>query len=182
MKLSHKLLIIGKSASGKDTLASILKKKYGLKVLLSYSTRPPREDDKIEPKHIYVTNEEYLNTNRNDIMAHSTLYGYEYWSTKEQFNNCDIYVIDPSEAIKIRNQFKNVIIVAVITDDDILKRRIKDRGDSDTDLINKKLAEDEITHKNDKEIADVIIYNNGTIDEMVEQFKTSIRTLKTMFN
>ena len=45
--------IAGPSGSGKTTIAEELKKRYGMKVLESYTTRAPRYEG--ETGHIFVT-------------------------------------------------------------------------------------------------------------------------------
>jgi guanylate kinase len=162
MKLKNKkLLIIGKSASGKDTIARELHN-LGLEVLLSYTTRKPRKDDLEYPKHIYVTDEEFEKTPKNEIMAYAELYGSKYWATKDQFNKCDIYVIDPSEAVKLKENHKDCLIVSVYANDDTIRRRFVSRKD-DCEQADKKYLEDLETHKNDEEIADFVVDNNGSL-------------------
>ena len=50
-------LFVGRSASGKTTIANILEQKYGFKQVSSYTTRLPRYDGEVG--HVFVTEEEY---------------------------------------------------------------------------------------------------------------------------
>ena len=50
-------LIVGRSGSGKTTIAEELERKYGLKSIQSYTTRPKRSDN--ETGHIFVSDEEF---------------------------------------------------------------------------------------------------------------------------
>ena len=86
-----KILIIGRSGSGKSTLANYLTEKYGLKQLESYATRPMRV--KNEKGHRFITPEEAKNF--TDRVAETVINGYEYFATRQQVDECDVYVIDP---------------------------------------------------------------------------------------
>ena len=51
------ILLAGKSGSGKSSVVEYLYKKYGLREVLSYTTRPKRS--KNDNTHIFVTDEEF---------------------------------------------------------------------------------------------------------------------------
>lgn len=92
-----KILIIGRSGSGKSTLANYLTEKYGLKQLESYATRPMRV--KNEKGHRFITPEEAKNF--TDRVAETVINGYEYFATRQQVNECDVYVIDPKGLVEL---------------------------------------------------------------------------------
>ncbi len=83
-------LIVGESASGKDTLTAKLKED-GYKVLCSYSTRPRRVDE--VDTHIFIKPEEVRQY--KDIIAYTKIGDYEYFSTYKQLLESDVYIIDP---------------------------------------------------------------------------------------
>lgn len=86
-----KYLIIGRSGTGKDTLANLLVAK-GLRMLTSYTTRPRRYEG--EDTHEFITPDEAaLKTGK---IATTIINGYEYFATKAQLDACDIYIIDPN--------------------------------------------------------------------------------------
>lgn len=85
-------LIVGRTGSGKDYLAYKFCSKYNLKELKSYTTRPKRFED--EDTHIFINPEDSkLYTDR---VAETNINGYEYFATKQQVEDCDIYLIDPN--------------------------------------------------------------------------------------
>lgn len=84
------VLLVGKSASGKTTIANKLEKNWYKSVLQSYTTRPKRTQD--ETGHIFVNENEYENL--KNICAYGEFGGYKYCATKEQVDNSDIYIID----------------------------------------------------------------------------------------
>lgn len=84
-------MIIGRSGCGKDTLAYCLTKNHGLNQLISTTTRPPRYTG--EATHVFVSEDEANRMTKR--VAETVIDGYQYFATKKQLNECDIYVIDP---------------------------------------------------------------------------------------
>lgn len=82
-------LIVGATATGKDTVAQILAKK-GLTQLKSYTDRPQRKGE--ADTHIFVATEDLPTQN---VIAKTKIGPYTYLATKEQFDTSDVYVIDP---------------------------------------------------------------------------------------
>ena len=82
-------LFVGKSASGKTTVADMLTAD-GYSQIYSYTTRPQRHENEIG--HTFVTDAEY--DKLDNIIAFTLYNGYRYCTTLEQAKNADIYVVD----------------------------------------------------------------------------------------
>jgi guanylate kinase len=52
-------LLVGRSASGKSTVANMLEEQHGYKQVSSYTTRPPRYEGEVG--HIFVNENEFKN-------------------------------------------------------------------------------------------------------------------------
>ena len=89
--MNKKIMIVGRSGCGKDTLAYCLTKNHDLKQLISTTTRPPRYTG--EMAHVFVSEEEA--NMMTDRVAETVINGYQYFATRQQLDECDIYVIDP---------------------------------------------------------------------------------------
>jgi guanylate kinase len=87
MSKTLKVIPMGESGSGKDTFA-----KYFGEQLISYATRPMRYVG--EASHRFVSEEEAKKM--TDRVAETVINGYQYFATREQFDECDVYVIDPN--------------------------------------------------------------------------------------
>ena len=93
MKLKNIYLIVGQSGSGKDTITDIICKEYGLKKVISFTTRPPRNKSEIGKSHLFVTKAEF-DALENKV-AYTFYNNHEYCATSAQVDECDLYIIDP---------------------------------------------------------------------------------------
>ena len=125
--MDRKILIIGRSGSGKDTLAMALTEKFGMKQLCSTTTRPRRYDG--EDSHIFVSEAEAEKL--KERVAETVINGYQYFATKQQFEECDIYVIDPRGLEYLCKKAPNspLCVVYVHAEDGVRKERAIKRAD-----------------------------------------------------
>lgn len=132
------LCLVGESGSGKTTIADTLEKRYNLRVLKSYTTRPPRNNDN---SHIFISDEKF--SCLTDVIAYVEYNGYKYCATKEQLNNSDIYVIDPDGLKMLKDKYKDKLIVDyyVYVSEEERKHRMRKRGDSEN-AINARIEYD----------------------------------------
>lgn len=88
------ILLVGRTCSGKSTLAKMLCERTGYRQLVSYATRARRNEN--DNDHLFVAIEEYLQAKANgDIVAETEIAGNYYYATKEQLYQADLYAIDP---------------------------------------------------------------------------------------
>lgn len=126
------LCLMGKTASGKDTLAQKLCERTGLRQVISYTTRERRTNE--GDTHIFISNEEYQALEGSGQIAAFTQIGpYRYCCTIEQLYENDVYVIDPIGVQHLRElDLPNLRLVTVYvnTPDEIRKdRALNKRGD-----------------------------------------------------
>lgn len=159
-------LFVGKSASGKTSVANMLKNK-GYSQIYSYTTRAPRYDGEIG--HVFISDEEY---DKLENIVASTLYnGYRYCTTLEQVQDADIYVVDvPGVETLMSNYNKLNRKVYVIYFSANVYNRIKrmlDRNDSDNQIVARLLndeTEDWVAHLLDLNHNDRFNFTLRTID------------------
>lgn len=134
-------LFVGRSASGKTTIANMLEK-AGYPQVKSYTTRKPRYDD--EPGHIFVDKEEF--DNLGELAAYTLYNGNEYGTTFDQLDKCSIYVVDvPGVETLMQKYAKNNRNICVIYFNASVYTRINrmiDRDDCDSAIVSR-LIEDE---------------------------------------
>ena len=119
------LCLMGKTASGKDTLANKLHERTGLRQIISYTTRERRDHE--GDTHIFISDEEYQGLEAEGQIAAFTQIGqYKYCCTIDQLYENDIYVIDPVGVKHLRElNLPNLRLVTVFINvpDDIREHR-----------------------------------------------------------
>lgn len=135
-------LFVGKSSSGKTTVANMLEEQYGYKQVFSYTTREPRYEGEIG--HIFITKDEFNNLGK--LAAHTVYNEHYYGTTFEQLNECNIYVIDPYGAESLLEKCDNYhrAIRIIYFDVPIYNRiqRMLNRGDSDMQIVSRLLNDE----------------------------------------
>lgn len=119
------LCVLGRTACGKDSLANKLCERTGLKAVISYTTRPRRENE--GDTHIFTTKETYEQMQADgNVAAYTEIAGNLYWTTVDQLYTNDVYIID-YEGIKTLKALNlpNLRLVSVFinTPDDIREER-----------------------------------------------------------
>ena len=134
-------LLIGRSASGKTTIANILEEKYEYKSVSSYTTRPQRYDGEVG--HIFIDDATF--DQLGELAGFVEYNGYRYGTTMQQVDETDIYVIDPIGAEYLLDKYKDRPICIIYFDASIPTRiyRMLDRGDSDNAIIRRLLQDEE---------------------------------------
>ena len=145
MNDKHTLLcIMGRTSSGKDTLARALRDRLGAKVVISNTTRQRRVNE--GETHYFVTKEDYKGAkDAGNIAAFTEIEGNYYWTTVDQVMENDVYVIDPKgvktlEDLKLPN-LRLVRVYVNVPDDIREERAIHSRGDDKHKFRSRNLAE-----------------------------------------
>lgn len=138
------LCLMGKTASGKDTLAQKLCERTGLRQVISYTTRERRANE--GDTHIFISDEEYQTLEDSGQIAAFTQIGpYRYCCTIEQLYENDVYVIDPIGVQHLRElDLPNLKLVTIYvnTPDDVRKERaLHQRGDDRLTFMKRDMAE-----------------------------------------
>ena len=170
MKDKYIVLIVGESGSGKSTICDELTKRYGLKQVESYTTRPRRSED--EDGHTFISDEEF--DKLENICAYTYFDNHRYCATREQIDNSDLYIIDPYGVryfMEAYNGRKIPMVVAIHADKRIRRKRMAKRGDKEY-KIRQRIINDESAFANVDEYA---MYRYSNIEEGdVEKIATDI--------
>lgn len=177
-------LFVGKSSSGKTTIARMLEDRYGHKQVQSYTTRPPRYDD--EYGHVFVAEDEFKNL--GELAAYTFYNNHHYGTTFQQLDECDIYVIDPPGIKYLLEKIRPDKHVEIIYFDAAVSTRIDrmvERGDSDLGIIKRLHHDDTIEdwydtlydivwhynhmHEPDRDVELNVINANEDIENVLEQ-------------
>lgn len=165
--------VAGRTAAGKSVIAKKLAQKLGLKVLKSYTTRPPRPEEVENPEqsdHIFISNEEY--DKLEDIAAETTINGNRYCTTINLLKDCDFYIIDPLGIKYLKEKcgkdFRFVQFY-IYAGEDHRRLRFTARSKDTKEFEERNRAEAAQFDDYEKNHEyDIIIYNNGNVDDAVD--------------
>lgn len=134
------LLIVGRTASGKDSLVNKLCERTGLKSITSYTTRPRRENE--GDTHIFTTEEVYERMQvEGKVAAYTQISGYHYWTTINQLYENDLYIIDYKGIQTLRElDLSNIRFVTVFvnTPDEVREERALNKRKDDKFVFRKR--------------------------------------------
>lgn len=123
------VLLLGPSGSGKTTVQKELEL-LGCKPLDSYTSRLPRYEG--EEGHIFVSREEILEM--PEKVAFTDFGGNLYCATKQQVDDCDVYVIDVGGVKMLKKNYKgerSFLVVGLQLSETDRLNRMKQRGDEE---------------------------------------------------
>lgn len=171
-------LLVGRSGSGKSSVADYMEDKYGWCILQSYTTRPPRYNG--ERGHFFISPQEF-NKLKNKC-AYTFFAGYEYCATSEQVDRADLYVIDPAGVEYFIKQYRGVkypICVVLNLSPEDAKKRLLERQNITKEDVDSRFENDEKAFKNmleilgDLNVATLVIDSSTkTIQEIGDMIKT----------
>lgn len=106
--------ILGRSACGKDTLVKNICDEWHMSYIKSHTTRLPRHME--ENTHIFSTINDFIKDyDEDNIAAYTLINNSYYWTTFDQLENCDFYVIDPNGLSMLKNKIFTQNNIRLIT-------------------------------------------------------------------
>lgn len=153
---SEKIIIVGKSGSGKDWLLRQLRNE-GLKSSVKVTTRPKRQNEEEGVNYYFKNNVEFNNLikERKFIVAQEFLSSknelWKYGILMEDFENSQVFIMTPEEIKQIdEEKRKNCFIVYLDIDRKTRECRILKRNDNNDSVI-RRLEADDIDFQNFKD-------------------------------
>ena len=167
------ICVVGKTSSGKDSVAKYLKEKYNIDMIVSYSTAPKREDQIEGVHHYFITSEEMARILKEEtVIAYSkTKRGTEYCATLESIKSDNVvYIIDPAGIDYMRDKGFDYKSIYVDCENKTILRRGTERGDSILKLTERLTDETPIFDGfRDSKQWDYIVDNNGSFESLINQ-------------
>jgi guanylate kinase len=153
---SEKLIVIGKSGSGKDWLLRKLEEE-GLKVSIKTTTRPQRKNEVQFETYNFTSDFEFKSLlEQNQFICHQSFNVtpegrdpeiWYYGISKDEFNSSQAFIMTPGELEQIDEETrKGCFVVYLDIDRNIRESRISGRNDNN-DSVQRRLDADEIDFK-----------------------------------
>ena len=181
-------IILGSSASGKDTTARILEKDHGFNFIVSTTTRPIRPGESERDPYNFITNDEFKKLiDNNELIEYREYHTlvdnkpdvWYYGAEKCEVDNNNKYVVvlDTVGLIEFKHQFpERVISFYLECDEEIRKQRCLSRGDFNEPEWDRRVKDDKLRFS--KEIIDKEV---NFVIESIDKEKTVIEILKHLY-
>lgn len=172
-----KLAIVGKSCSGKSTLAKLLGEQ-GLHVAVTYTTRPRRVYEVDGKDYHFLTESQFVDMDdRGNIVESKNFNGWYYGMGLGEFKQSDVFIITPSGVQEYRDLCKefNEQLVVLYIDATASIRMDRSKRREDVDNVNRRFVADEL---------DFVDYNDWDIKVSIkdnESVEAVINLIKSMF-
>ena len=153
--------VVGPSGCGKTTATKIMAE-FGIPSLVSYTTRDMRHDEVNGREHWFVSNHEI--PPKDSMLAYTFFGGKHYWTTIDQIpkNGGCSYIIDEIALVEMIDKFDDRI--------DFVKILIKKNIDDIKKIVDQnRISRDDERLVLDDSYYDVVITNDGTIDDLRNQ-------------
>lgn len=159
------ICIVGPSGAGKTTLARFIEQVTGIPMLVSYTTRPKRDNEIDGIDHRFVSVEEM--PPHDQMLAYTSFGGNHYWMPLSELKGKSIctYVIDEKGVLDLQDRFgKDFYIFSLL-----IKR--------DTDKLIAQVGEERVKRDMDRvqfpeHKYSLVIENNGRIEDfLAKSFK-----------
>lgn len=170
------LILVGRSCSGKDSIIKELVEKYDYKRLITYTTRPLRNNEINDVTYHFISTEEFLKMYIDDVFLEVNYFTVNdgiwfYGSAVDDYkrsNEETICIVDPNGLRKIRqNKIPCTAILIDVDDEDILKRQIQ-RMDDPIEA-RRRFESDKRDFECIDSLVDFVVKNNKDIETVVKE-------------
>lgn len=142
------IVLVGKSCSGKTTIAKELEK-LGYSLIVTYTTRPIREGEEDGVDYKFITKEEFLEKNTNGFFFESTSYkvadGDIWWygTAVEDLDSEKAVIMNPCGLKKMKHLGSmHPVSFYIMANEGVRWNRLRDRGDNATEARRRLNADD----------------------------------------
>lgn len=173
------IILLGKTASGKDTIQQFLINNFGYKKLTTYTTRPMRKGEKQDINYHFISEEEFKEKISHGFFLEHKVYHTEfgdwyYGSAKKDYKKADnktIVILTPQGYLDLLWKCKSITHDAIYIKCSIeeIKKRLLQRGDNEKES-ERRILSDINDFQFVEDIVDrVVINENKTIEEVVKE-------------
>ena len=144
------IVLVGPSASGKTEAAKLLYSIYGIKKVITHTTRPMRIGEKNDVDYHFVSKEEFLKLKKKNSFIETTLYNGNYYGTsKSEVADNKVLIVDPNGVKSILSLNDTRIIIFRLNADSTTRfNRMIIRGDS-IENIEQRISKDKVVFSED---------------------------------
>ena len=181
------LALVGKTSSGKDTIARYLKERYDIPCVVSHTDRPMRTGEKNGREHWFVTPEEMdaIVADKDNLLAYTQFpqTGYRYCATTASLDICGwfTYIINPDGIAWMEEHRQDIYVIPIYVDldEDTIRERARLRGDN-AEAVEARLnsEREQFDSYKENQTWDYCIRTNRSVSEVMEDVDVIIKQLQ----
>lgn len=163
------LIIVGPSASGKTEVVKLLISKYGMKKLVTYTSRSMRVGEINHVDYHFLDRCDFEKKIAEGFFLEHVEYNGNYYGTSfEGLDSDKVVILEPSGLKHYIKEAKDLVKICYITcSKETRKERMIKRGDDPENIKKRLLSDDIIFNEELVSLADWVVYNeNYTLDEL----------------
>lgn len=148
------VLLIGASASGKTETTKELYNLYGIKKVVTHTTRPMRKGEKQGIDYHFVSEEEFQKLKDQDYFIETTEYsGHHYGTSRPEVADDKVVSVETNGArVYLGLNDPHIIVFRLIAPPEMRAARMRQRGDSEESI--KERLKNDVTRFADNELHD----------------------------
>ena len=188
------IVLVGKTASGKTTVANELCKNHGYKRIITYTTRPMRENEIQDVDYHFISDEQFNKMVENNEFteykryntAHGVWsYGSVITSEQELSDDCYVIILTPQGLRDLSKKMSRYIAFYLNVNLKSQLERLKKRGDEEQQII-KRLINDAKDFENVLDIVDNGFFTDNTLSSpqeivyMIETFMSDQKKINAL--
>ena len=160
------IILVGKTCSGKSSVAEILRTRYGYERIVTYTTRPPRENERNGVEYHFISQEEFERLKSEDFFFETTSYDvasgetWYYGTPKYALKNGSCIVMNPEGMKKVKKMLDpdayDIKVIYLNTSEAMIWNRLRQRGDS-SDEASRRIDSDALDFESIDNYYDVAI-------------------------
>lgn len=131
-----RIILVGPAASGKDYARKFLQK-VGLEYQISFTTRPPRDNETNGVEYHFVSEDHFIKMIKGDLWYEYAVFkNFYYGTTKAQFKDKNsLFIMSPSGISKMSSKDrKESLIIYFNIPESVRKSRLISRNDCNDSL------------------------------------------------
>lgn len=171
------LCLIGKSASGKTFVRDKLVKECGYKSLVTFTSRPPRKNEKQDITYRFISKEDFEQKIEEGFFAEWKKYDTEQgvWYYGTALTDCydadddTVTILTPDGVRDLQAIEIHMVVIYLYSNLNTIKQRLSIRGDNQKE-VERRMKADIKDFNGAEMLADRIVYNNlsDDIESVVE--------------
>jgi guanylate kinase len=148
--MKRRVILVGKSASGKDHARKVCQQWLGLTYQISYTTRPPRDEETDGVDYHFLAMREFNRMiNEDKWYEYVSFNGWYYGTTRDQMEQGNsVFIMTPKGMEHLTPEDrKSSFVIYFDIDEELRKLRMGERG-GNVDSVDRRIKADAIDFQN----------------------------------